>query len=204
MEKIAKRAFDFLFSLLGLIVLSPLFLIVALLIRLDSRGPIYFRQSRVGKDEVMFRIYKFRTMVDNAEKMGMNFATPMGDPRITKIGFILRKYKIDELPQLINVFLGNMSFVGPRPEVESMVKLYNEEQRQILKIKPGITDYASLEFRNENEMISQSDDVYGVYVNKIMPEKLRLNLKYMEDRSLWLDIKLIFRTLINIILDAVK
>ncbi len=204
MEKIAKRIFDLLFSLLGLIILSPLFLAIAVLIRLDSCGPIFFRQNRVGKDGAIFKIFKFRTMVDDAEKMGTNFATAKGDPRITKSGVILRKYKIDELPQLINVFLGNMSFVGPRPEVESMVKLYNEKQKQILKIKPGITDYASLEFRNENEMISQSDDVYGVYVNKILPEKLRLNLKYLEDQSLWLDIKLIFRTLINIILDAVK
>lgn len=204
MEKIAKRIFDFAFSLLGLIVLSPLFLVVAVLIKLDSMGPIFFRQNRVGKDEMLFKIYKFRTMVDNAETMGINFATPIGDPRITRVGSVLRKYKIDELPQLINVFCGEMSFVGPRPEVESMVKLYNEKQKQILKLKPGITDFASLEFRNENEMISQGDDAYKVYVQKIMPEKLSLNLKYLEEQSLWVDLKLIFRTIFNIILDAVK
>lgn len=204
MEKIAKRVFDLLLSLLGFIVVSPLFLAVAILIKLDSKGPIFFRQNRVGKNGTMFEIFKFRTMIDNAEKMGINFATAKGDPRITKIGLILRKYKIDELPQLINVFLGNMSFVGPRPEVESIVKLYNEKQKEILKIKPGITDYASLEFRNENEMISQGDDAYEVYVHKIMPEKLRLNLRYLEEETLWLDFKLITRTVYNIILDAIK
>lgn len=204
MEKIAKRIFDFVFSLFGLIILSPLFLIIAVLIMLDSKGPIFFGQNRVGKNGIMFKIFKFRTMNENAEKMGINFATVQRDPRITKIGLILRKYKIDELPQLINVFLGNMSFVGPRPEVENMVKLYNEEQKQILKIKPGITDYASLEFRNENEMLSQGDNTYEVYVKKIMPQKLKLSLKYLKEQSFFLDFKLIIRTVYNIIFDSIK
>lgn len=204
MENITKRFFDFLFSLLGLIILSPLFLIVSFLIKLDSKGPIFFRQSRVGKGEVSFKIYKFRTMTDNAEMMGINFATPTGDTRITKIGIILRKYKIDELPQLINVFLGEMSLVGPRPEVANMVALYDEEQKKILNVKPGITDYASLEFSDEGKIMEAAINPYEIYVNEIMPKKLKLNMKYIQEQSLILDIELILKTIYKIILDILK
>lgn len=194
-----KRGFDIIFSLLGLLFLIPLFFLIAVLIKLDSSGSVFFRQERVGRDSKIFKIYKFRTMVDNAEKIGVNFTTPNTDSRITKIGAILRKYNIDELPQLINVLKGEMSLVGPRPEVLEMVKLYSEQQKKVLSVRPGMTDLASLEFRKEGEIMSKSENLYEDYVKKIMPEKLKLNLKYMQEQSLWFDFRIIIRTIYKII-----
>jgi len=194
-----KRIFDIFFSSLGLIFFSPLLILVAILIKLDSSGPILFRQKRVGKNGKIFRIYKFRTMKKNAEEKGIHFTTPNTDPRITKIGRILRKYNIDEFPQLINVLKGEMSMVGPRAEVPEMVALYLEAQKKVLSVKPGITDYASLEFRKEGEIMSSAPDLYQTYTQKIMPEKLKLNLKYINEQSLWLDFKLIIKTIFKII-----
>ncbi len=194
-----KRGFDIIFSLLGLLFLIPLFFLIAVLIKLDSSGSVFFRQERVGRDSKIFKIYKFRTMVDNAEKIGVNFTTPNTDSRITKIGAILRKYNIDELPQLINVLKGEMSLVGPRPEVLEMVKLYSEQQKKVLSVRPGMTDLASLEFRKEGKIMSKSENLYEDYVKKIMPEKLKLNLKYMQEQSLWFDFRIIIRTIYKII-----
>ena len=204
MENITKRIFDFIFSFLGLALLCPFFLIIAILIKLDSGGPVFFRQERVGKNGKIFKIFKFRTMVDNAEKKGISFATPKNDPRITRTGAILRRYKMDELPQLINVFLGEMSLVGPRPEIATMVELYSNDEKKILSVKPGITDYASLEFRNEGDIMEAAKNPYETYVNEIMPKKLKLNMKYVREQTLILDFELIFRTIYKIIADTFK
>jgi len=189
-----KRFFDLVFSAFGLLVISPFFLLIALLIKIDSAGPIFLRQVRVGKYLRLFRIHKFRTMVVNASDIGPSVTTDV-DPRVTRIGKILRKYKIDELPQLIDVFLGDMSLVGPRPEVPKYVDAYSEmDKRVIFSVKPGITDKASIEFRNENELIENACDADRVYIEKILPCKLQYYHEYVETRSLWLDIKIIFKT----------
>ncbi len=194
-EWLGKRQFDFVCALLGLIVLSPVFLAVALAVKLDSKGPVFFRQERVGKDSKNFLIYKFRTMVKDASKLGQHFTTKTSDPRITKIGAFLRRCNIDELPQLINVVLGEMSLVGPRPEVPEIVKLYDEEQKKVLSLRPGLTDYAALEFRREGEIMADSSDLYNDYVNKVLPKKVDLQLKYVKNQSLATDLKLIFSTI---------
>jgi len=190
-----KRKFDFICSLFGLVVLSPIFLAVAFAIKLNSKGPVFFRQERIGKDGKNFKIYKFRTMVRDAPKLGQNFTTQASDGRITKIGKLLRRHNIDELPQLINVALGEMSLVGPRPEVPEIVKLYDDRQRKVLSIRPGLTDYASLEFRREGEIMANSKNLYEDYVDKVLPKKVELQLKYVKERSLIVDLKLIFATI---------
>lgn len=193
-----KRVFDFLASLGGLIVLSPVLIIVAICIKIDSKGPVFFLQKRVGKDKEIFEIYKFRTMVTDAEKLGRQI-TVGNDSRITRVGKVIRKCKLDEIPQLINVLKGEMSLVGPRPEVPKYVELYDEYQEQVLLVKPGITDYASIEFRNENDILGKSINPEKTYIEEIMPAKIELNMKYIKNISLGEDFKLIINTILAIL-----
>lgn len=188
-----KRLFDIIASGLGLLVLSPLFLILAIWIKLDSKGPVFYRQVRVGKDNKDFRIFKFRSMRVGSDK-GSLVTIGGRDPRITRSGYIIRKLKLDELPQLINVFIGDMSLVGPRPEVRHYVNYWTPEQMHVLDVRPGITDPASIKFRNENELMEQAEDPEDYYINVIMQEKLKLYLDYVEHHSFWGDIGLIFKT----------
>lgn len=188
-----KRCFDITASAFGLLVLAVPFLIIAIIIKVTSKGPVFFRQVRVGKNGKEFRIFKFRTMVADAEKKGMQI-TVGADSRITGIGKFLRKTKVDELPQLINVFIGQMSFVGPRPEVPRYVAMYSDYQRNILRIKPGITELASIVYRDENEVLAQSEDPEKTYIEDIMPKKIGLNIEYMKKLGFWYDLKLIFMT----------
>jgi len=195
----AKRCFDLLFAIPGLVLLLPLFGIIACWIKMDSPGPVFFRQKRVGRHGRPFYVLKFRTMVQDAEKKGAKI-TVGGDSRITRSGRILRKYKLDELPQLINVLKGEMSLVGPRPEVPEYVSHYPEKTREIvLSVPPGITDYASLEFRNENELLARAADPQGVYLNEILPKKLDYYVRYVRNRSLLVDFSLIVRTILAIL-----
>lgn len=177
------RLLDILFSLFGLIVLSPLFLIIAVWIVLDNYGPVFYRQQRVGKNGNDFLLLKFRSMRIGADKMSL-ITVGERDPRVTKAGYYLRKYKIDELPQLWNVFIGDMSLVGPRPEVRKYVDLYTDEQRKVLSIRPGITDYASIEYIDENRLLEQSSNPDKTYVEIIMPAKIALNMRYLEHQTL--------------------
>ena len=193
-----KRVFDFLATSVGLIFLIPLFLIVAILIKLQDKGPVFFRQKRVGKDFKPFYIYKFRTMVVNAEKIGPPI-TKGEDPRITPLGKFLRKFKIDELPQLFNVLKGEMSLVGPRPEVSKYVELFKEDYKKILKIKPGITDYAAIYFRNEEEILKKYPDPEEGYIKEVLPKKIKFYYQYLANISFLTDLKLIFLTLWKII-----
>jgi lipopolysaccharide/colanic/teichoic acid biosynthesis glycosyltransferase len=193
-----KRSFDIVFSLIGLILLMPLFFVVAVLIKLSSSGPIFYLQMRVGLNGNDFKLYKFRTMMVDADKQGL-LTVGGRDPRVTSIGYYLRKFKIDELPQLMNVLFGSMSFVGPRPEVRKYVDMYTEEQKNVLSIKPGITDYASLEYFNENDLLSRSENPEQVYIQEVLPAKLKLNLKYMREAGFFTDLKIIFRTLARIV-----
>ena len=188
-----KRLFDIIASGLGLLVLSPLFLILAIWIKLDSKGPVFYRQVRVGLHNKDFRIFKFRSMRVGADK-GSLVTIGGRDPRITRSGYIIRKLKLDELPQLINVFIGDMSLVGPRPEVRHYVNYWTPEQMHVLDVRPGITDPASIKFRNENELMEQAEDPEDYYINVIMQEKLKLYLDYVEHRSFFGDIGLIFKT----------
>ncbi|HCM76102.1 MAG TPA: glycosyl transferase [Cytophagales bacterium] len=189
-----KRFFDLVTAGLGLIFLTPLFLIIAILIKSNSKGPVFYKQPRVGKGGVLFNLFKFRTMQVGADRAT---AITVGhrDPRITPIGYYLRKFKLDELPQLINVLVGEMSLVGPRPELEKFVKLYNERQRKVISVKPGITDYASIQFRNENEMLAGKPDPVDYYIKEIMPLKLELNLQYIANQSFLTDLKIIGQTI---------
>lgn len=191
---IIKRMFDIVASSIGLILLSPILMLIAICIKLDSKGPVFFKQVRVGKNKKLFKIYKFRTMITDAEKLGKQI-TIGNDSRITKVGKFIRKCKLDELPQLINVFKGEMSLVGPRPEVPRYVDLYDEYQEQILLVQPGITDYASIEFRNENDILGKSSSPEETYIKDIMPTKIELNIKYIKNISLYEDIKLIMKTI---------
>lgn len=193
-----KRIFDLFFAFLGIMLLLPIYLLIAIFIKLDSKGEILYKQERIGKDGIPFYVLKFRTMVPDAFSKG---ALTVGsrDPRVTGVGFYLRKYKLDELPQLFNVFFGEMSFVGPRPEVKKYTDLYNENQRVVLSVKPGITDYASIKYRNENDLLAQSSDPEKLYIEEIMPEKLNLNLKYINDNNVFKDIEIIFLTFYTII-----
>ena len=196
---IFKRFFDLVFVVLGLLVLSPVFLIIAVLIKHEGDGAVLFKQERVGLHGKLFRVLKFRTMVVDAEKQGVKVTTG-NDPRITKSGQWLRKFKLDELPQLFNVLKGEMSLVGPRPEVPEYVDFYTEEQKKIvLSVLPGITDKASIEFRNENEILSGSEDPVRDYREKVLPIKLKYYVDYVRERSLWLDFKIIIRTIIAIL-----
>ncbi|MBV2224388.1 MAG: sugar transferase [Cloacibacterium sp.] len=193
-----KRIFDLFFAFLGIMLLLPIYLLIAIFIKLDSKGEILYKQERIGKDGIPFYVLKFRTMVPDAFSKG---ALTVGsrDPRVTGVGYYLRKYKLDELPQLFNVLFGEMSFVGPRPEVKKYTDLYNENQRVVLSVKPGITDYASIKYRNENDLLAQSSDPEKLYIEEIMPEKLNLNLKYINDNNVFKDIKIIINTFYTIV-----
>jgi lipopolysaccharide/colanic/teichoic acid biosynthesis glycosyltransferase len=194
-----KRCMDLFFSGAGLVVLSPTFTVITLLVRCDSKGPVFFRQERVGKNGRPFLIYKFRTMVKNAEELGPGLSRSE-DTRITRSGRFLRKYKLDEIPQLFNVLKGEMSLVGPRPEVPHYVEFYKTEYEAILKVKPGITDYASLRFRNEGELLNGRDDVEKHYIEDILPQKMEYYRRYIENRTILRDLGLIFRTVFSVFL----
>ncbi|RZV58128.1 MAG: sugar transferase [Candidatus Brocadia sp. BROELEC01] len=193
-----KRLLDLVFSVIGLIVCLPLFVLIAFLIKCNSRGPVFFVQKRVGKGFRLFNLYKFRTMITDASQKGLQ-VTAVGDPRITKVGRFLRKTKIDELPQLINVFKGDMSLVGPRPEVPKYVEMFREDYQDILKIKPGITDYATIEFRNEEGVLEKFDDPEDGYIREVLPIKIKLYKKYLDDSGFFTDVKLIVLTLTKIV-----
>ncbi len=188
-----KRIFDIVASGLGLIILSPLFLILAIWIKLDSKGPVFYRQVRVGKKNKDFRIFKFRSMRVGSDK-GSLVTIGGHDPRITRSGYFIRKFKFDELPQLINVLIGDMSLVGPRPEVRHYVNYWTQEQMHVLDVRPGITDPASIKFRNENELMEKAEEPEKYYIEVIMQEKLRLYLEYVNKHSFWGDIRLILKT----------
>lgn len=193
-----KRAFDFLSSLVGLILVSPALATLAILIKKEDGGPVFYRGVRVGRFGKTFRIFKFRTMVLNAEKLG-GPSTADDDPRITKMGKFIRKFKMDELPQLINVLKGEMSIVGPRPEVQMYVDMFTEEEKAILSVRPGITDWASIWNPDEGAILAGSPDPEKTYMEKIRPEKIRLQLKYVRERSFWNDLKIIAQTIITIL-----
>jgi lipopolysaccharide/colanic/teichoic acid biosynthesis glycosyltransferase len=193
-----KRLFDIAASGFGLFILSPMLLVIAVLVKLDSRGPVFYRGLRVGLFGKPFRILKFRTMVESAETTG-TASTPEDDRRITRFGHFLRKYKLDELPQLFNVFMGQMSLVGPRPQVLWAVERYTLDERAVLNVRPGITDYASLRFREEGEILRGSTDPDRDYFEKIHPEKMRLCLEYVRKRSVWLDFQILAKTLAVVI-----
>lgn len=192
---IRKRVFDVLVSAMGLALLSPILLCIALIIEIDTGGPVLFKQTRVGRNQKPFKIYKFRTMCNDAEKRGMSI-TVGHDPRITRSGEFLRKYKLDELLQLVNVFLGQMSLVGPRPEVPKYVEMYDDSQKNILKIRPGITDLASISYIDENDLLAESTDPEDTYIHEIMPKKIELNFEYINKLSISFDFRLILRTLL--------
>ena len=200
LQLVLKRAMDIIISGGALAVIWPLLLLIALAIKIDDPGPVFYRQVRVGKDGKEFRIFKFRTMVVDADKKGL--AITVGrDNRITRMGRILRKTKLDELAQLINVFTGEMSFGGPRPEVPKYVNMYTPYQRQVLLVRPGITDYASIAYRNENDMLEGAEDPEKMYIDVIMPDKIELNMKYLREISPLADIRLILSTIIAVIRD---
>ena len=193
-----KRGIDILFSLIGLICLFPFFIFISFFIFITSKGGVFFVQLRVGKNNKDFKLYKFRTMFLNSDNKGL-LTVGNNDKRITKLGYYLRKNKLDELPQLINVLNGTMSLVGPRPEVRKYVNLYNSEQKSILDVKPGITDFASIMYFNENEILANSVNPEQTYINEIMPIKLELNKQYINEMSLLTDLKIIFKTFIKLI-----
>ena len=188
-----KRILDILCSFSVLVLLLPVWLVVALLIVLESRGGVFYVQKRVGKDNRDFNLYKFRTMRPDADSKGL-LTVGARDSRITRVGYFLRKYKIDEFPQLLNILKGDMSIVGPRPEVRKYVDLYTPEQMRVLTVRPGLTDYASIRYVNESEVLAASEDPERTYIEEVMPAKLALNLQYIENQSLKEDFKLIFKT----------
>ena len=192
------RFFDFILSLVGLVVLAPIFIVLAILIKIDSKGPVFYKQVRVGQNGIDFGLFKFRSMVVDADKKGL-ITVGGRDPRITRSGYFIRKYKLDELPQLINVLLGDMSLVGPRPEVRKYVELYTDEQQKVLSVKPGITDYASIEYMDENEILGKSNDPEKTYIEEIMPEKIKYNMKYIQNKNVSEYFKIIFLTLLKIV-----
>ncbi len=196
--KLEKRLFDIVASAIGLLVLWPVFLVIAVLIKLEDGGPVFYRQERIGYKGRPFKIWKFRTMVVNADKLGKPL-TVGRDPRITRVGYWLRKFKLDELPQLLNVLLGEMSIVGPRPEVPQYVALYAPEQRKVLDLVPGITDPASIKFANEAELLAEASDPEKFYIEHVMPTKIRLNMEYASHATLWSDILVILKTLVRIV-----
>lgn len=188
-----KRLFDIIASGIGLVCLSPLFLILAIWIKVDSDGPVFYKQIRVGRGNKDFYLFKFRSMRMGADKKGL-ITVGNHDCRVTKSGYYIRKYKLDEIPQLINVFIGDMSLVGPRPEVRKYVDMYTDEQLQVLRVRPGITDMASICYRNENELLAQVEEPEKYYKEVIMPDKLRINLEYVQNHSFTYDLKLIMKT----------
>jgi lipopolysaccharide/colanic/teichoic acid biosynthesis glycosyltransferase len=193
-----KRLFDILFSLIGFLILLPFLLFISITIVLDSRGGIFYRQFRVGKNNIDFKIYKFRTMRTGSDKKGL-LTIGDKDSRVTNVGYFLRKYKIDELPQLLNILVGDMSFVGPRPEVRKYVDLYNQEQLKILSVRPGLTDFSSLDFIDESEILSQSSNPEETYIQEIMPAKLELCKKYIIEQSFKTDTKILLTTVLKIL-----
>ena len=193
-----KRIMDIVFSLGFILVLTPILLLIAIWIKLDSTGPVFYLQERIGLHRKPFRIYKFRTMHPDADKRGL-LTVGGRDPRVTRAGYYLRKFKLDELPQFFNVLGGSMSLVGPRPEVKRYVDLYNSTQLNVLKVKPGITDYASIEYSDENELLGKAADPERTYIDEIMPAKLELNLKYINDQGIFTDCKILFRTFLKIV-----
>ncbi len=193
-----KRFFDILCSALGLILLSPLLLILSIIIIMDSKGGIFFRQIRVGKNNKDFHIFKFRTMLPDSEKKGA-LTVGNSDSRITKVGRWLRKSKLDELPQLLNVLLGEMSLVGPRPEVRKYVNLYSEEQKQVLSVKPGLTDPASIAFSNENELLKGTANPEEFYIERVMPKKISINIRYIQERKFGSDLVILWKTLLKLL-----
>lgn len=188
-----KRLFDILASFLGLIIISPLFMVLAIWIKLDSKGPVFYKQERVGRGNKDFKLYKFRSMRVGADKDGL-LTIGGRDSRLTRSGYYIRKYKLDEFPQLINVLIGDMSLVGPRPEVRKYVDMYTLEQMHVLDVRPGITDAASIKYRNENELLEKAENPDEYYIKVIIQDKLRINLEYVKDHSFLNDIKLIFST----------
>lgn len=192
------RFFDFILSLIGLVVLTPIFIMLAIWIKIDSKGPVFYKQVRVGQNGIDFGLFKFRSMVVDADKKGL-ITVGGRDPRITRSGYFIRKYKLDELPQMINVLRGDMSLVGPRPEVRKYVDLYTDEQQKVLSVKPGITDYASIEYVDENEILGKSSDPEKTYIEDIMPEKIKYNIKYIQNKNVLEYFKIIFLTLLKII-----
>ncbi len=192
------RFFDFILSLVGLVVLAPIFIVLAIWIKIDSKGPVFYKQVRVGRNGIDFGLFKFRSMVVDADKKGL-ITVGGRDPRITRSGYFIRKYKLDELPQLINVLVGDMSLVGPRPEVRKYVDLYTDEQQKVLSVKPGITDYASIEYMDENEILGKSRDPEKTYIEEIMPEKIKYNMKYIQNKNVSEYFKIIFLTLLKIV-----
>ena len=196
---IVKRLFDLVVVIPSIVVFIPLFFLIGIVIKLDSNGPVFFRQIRVGKSGKEFSIFKFRTMIVDAEAKGLQISTST-DSRITKTGAVLRKYKLDELPQLIDVLVGDMSLVGPRPEVSKYIDCYSDDEKHdVLSVKPGITDNASIEFRNENELLASSDDPEATYINEVLPKKIALYRKYVRERSFFGDVAIIFKTIFLII-----
>lgn len=193
-----KRLMDIFFASVGLIVLFPFLFVIGLAVALTSRGGVFYRQVRVGKHNKDFRLFKYRTMFVDAEKQGL-LTVGGRDPRITPLGYYLRKYKVDELPQLLNVLWGSMSLVGPRPEVRKYVDLYNEEQKKVLNVKPGITDYASLQYFSENDLLAKSNDPERTYIYEIMPAKLALNKKYIAESGVLTDLSVILKTIKRIL-----
>ncbi len=193
-----KRGFDLVSSITGIILLFPFLLILWICIQVESSGGGFYRQVRVGKNGIDFRLWKFRTMQTGADKKGL-LTIGGRDSRVTRIGFYLRKYKLDELPQLINVLMGDMSIVGPRPEVRKYVEFYSQDQRKVLSLKPGITDYASIEYSNENELLAQSENPEKTYIEEVLPAKLELNQKYLADQGFLTDLKIIFHTIKKIV-----
>lgn len=189
-----KRIFDLFFSTIGLIILSPLLLLIAIGIVLESKGGVFYRQERIGKDEVPFRLFKFRSMRPDSDKKGL-LTVGSRDNRITKMGYYIRKFKLDELPQLLNVIIGDMSIVGPRPEVKKYTDLYTAAQKKVLSVKPGITDWASLEYFEESDLLSKSADPEKTYIEEVMPAKLKINEKYILNHNLVEDIKIILLTI---------
>ncbi|ALL05771.1 glycosyl transferase [Pedobacter sp. PACM 27299] len=194
-----KRVFDVVVAFFGVLMLLIPFVIVAILIIADSKGGVFYKQTRVGRDKVNFELLKFRTMYANSDQLGL-LTVGDHDKRITKIGYWLRKHKVDELPQLLNVLKGDMSFVGPRPEVIKYVELYDLQQVQVLSVKPGITDWASIEFSEENELLAKSVDPESFYINEIIPSKIIQNLKYINKHDIWVDLTIIFLTLKKIMI----
>lgn len=189
-----KRLFDITASFFGILILSPLFIFISLWVGLSSKGGVFYKQIRVGKNNKDFKLYKFRSMRVNSDKQGL-LTVGIKDSRITKAGYFIRKYKIDELPQLFNVLKGDMSFVGPRPEVRRYVDLYSEEQMKVLSVRPGITDPASIKYRNENDILSSASNPEEYYIQHIMPDKLKINIDYINKRTFIKDIKIIFQTI---------
>jgi len=192
------RIFDIVFSFVGIFICFPLFIIVYLLIVIESKGGGFYIQKRVGRNNIDFSLYKFRSMRIGSDKKGL-ITIGGRDPRMTRVGYFIRRFKLDELPQLLNVFVGDMSFVGPRPEVRKYVEMYNEAQRQVLSVRPGITDYASIEYVDENEILGSAIDPEKVYIEEIMPHKIRLNMKFIEHKSIKEYFYIIFLTFWHIV-----